>query len=297
MKDVADVLTVGGLSVVLGQGRKAVRVLRDVDIAVGHGRIHGLVGESGAGKTMVAKAIMGLLPESARVTAGDIRFENRSLLALGGGARRGLLGTSITMIMQNPMTALNPVRRIDQQMAAILRHHLPIGAREARDRALAALEAVHIREPARVLDLYPHEISGGMCQRVLIALAFACEPRLIIADEPTTALDVTVQRQVLRLLKEMQSRTGVAVIFVTHDLGVVAKICDSASVMFAGRVLETATVDRLMVAPQHPYTAALFAATPRYDRPDRPLVAIPAGLREQLFAEAAALDGDGSRHV
>ena len=297
MTEAADVLTVNGLSVALGQRAKTVRVLRDVDIAVGHGRIHGLVGESGAGTTMVAKAIMGLLPESARVTSGDIRFEGRSLLALDGGARRGLLGTSITMIMQNPMTALNPVRRIGQQMAAILRHHLPIGAREARERALAALEAVHIREPARVLDLYPHEISGGMCQRVLIALAFTCEPRLIIADEPTTALDVTVQRQVLRLLKEMQSRTGVAVIFVTHDLGVVAKICDSASVMFAGRVLETATVGRLMEAPQHPYTAALFAATPRYDRPDQPLIAIPAGLREQLFAESAALDHKGGRHV
>jgi peptide/nickel transport system ATP-binding protein len=291
------VLSVRYLSVELGAGAGAVPVLRGVDLEVGAGRIHGLVGESGAGKTMVARAIMDLLPESARITAGDIGFEGRSLLSLDPGERRGLLGTAIAMIMQNPMTALNPVRRIGQQMAMILQRHLALGRRDARARALAALDSVSIREPARVLDLYPHEISGGMCQRVLIALAFACEPRLIIADEPTTALDVTVQRQVLRLLKEMQSRTGVAVVFVTHDLGVVAKICDSASVMFAGRVLETAEVSQLMDRPQHPYTAALFAATPRYDRPDRPLRPIPAELRERLLAEAKAADATGHRHV
>lgn len=291
------ILSISGLSVELAQGTRAIPVLRGVDLDVGRGRIHGLVGESGAGKTMVARAIMGLLPESARITSGDVCFEGRSLLSLDARERRGLLGSSISMIMQNPMTALSPVRRIGYQMAKILQRHLAIGAREAKEQALAALSSVRIREPARVLALYPHEISGGMCQRVLIALAFACEARLIIADEPTTALDVTVQREVLRLLKEMQSRTGVAVVFVTHDLGVVAKICDSASVMFAGRVLETEDVSQLMNRPQHPYTAALFSATPRYDRPERPLMPVSAELRERLLAEAKAYDADRRRHV
>jgi peptide/nickel transport system ATP-binding protein len=291
------ILSINGLSVEFGKGARAVSVLRGIDLEVGQRRIHGLVGESGAGKTMVARAIMGLLPESARITAGDIRFEGHSLLSLDARERRKLLGSSISMIMQNPMTALNPVRRIGHQMTKILQRHMAIGSREAKTRALTALCSVRIREPGRVLELYPHQISGGMCQRVLIALAFACEPRLIIADEPTTALDVTVQREVLRLLKELQSRTGVAVVFVTHDLGVVAKICDSASVMFAGRVLETEDVTRLLDRPRHPYTAALFAATPRYDRPAQPLTPIPAELREQLLAESRAHDAAGQRHV
>jgi peptide/nickel transport system ATP-binding protein len=284
------VLAIDGLHLEIGQHHGATPILRGVDLHVAAGSIHGVVGESGAGKTMVAKAIMGLLPEGARVTGGDIRFDAQSLLTMGEGQRRSLLGRSISMIMQNPMTALNPVVRIGKQMTAVLRRHLQLDAEAATQRALAALSAVRIRHPERVLRLYPHELSGGMCQRVLVSLAFASEPSLIIADEPTTALDVTVQRQVLQILKELQARTGVAVVFITHDLGVVAKLCDSASVMFAGRVVETAAVERLFAQPRHDYTKALFAATPRYDRPAAALRPVPTALRDRLLDEARSYD-------
>jgi peptide/nickel transport system ATP-binding protein len=285
-----SVLEVDDLNLEIVQNGRIAPILRGASFRVAGGSIHALVGESGAGKTMAAKAIMGLLPDGARITGGDIRFEGRSLLAMKDRERRPLLGRTISMILQNPMTALNPVIRIGTQMTAILRRHLEIDEKSARKQAIAALAAVHIRNPEHVLRLYPHELSGGMCQRVLVSLAFACEPRLIIADEPTTALDVTVQRQVLQIIKEMQSRTGVAVVFVTHDLGVVAKLCDSASVMFAGRVVETAPVAALLAQPQHEYTRALFAATPRYDRPRAELKPVPSALRDRLWAEAATYD-------
>jgi peptide/nickel transport system ATP-binding protein len=286
----ATVLAIDDLHLEITQRHGVTPILRGVDLSVAAGSIHGVVGESGAGKTMVAKAIMGLLPEGSRVTAGDILFEGQSLLTMAEEQRRGLLGRSISMIMQNPMTALNPVVRIGKQMTAVLRRHLRLDETAARQRALAALTAVRIRHPERVLRLYPHELSGGMCQRVLVSLAFASEPRLIIADEPTTALDVTVQRQVLQILKEMQARTGVAVVFITHDLGIVAKLCDSASVMFAGRVVETGPVEQLFAEPQHDYTKALFAATPRYDRPAAELRPVPPALRDRLLEEAKSYD-------
>ncbi len=280
-------LAIENLSLEIAHRQRTTVILRGIDLQVAGGNIHAIVGESGAGKTMVAKAIMGLLPDGARVTSGDIRFDGQSLLGMNESQRRSLLGRSISMIMQNPMTALNPVMRIGKQMTAILRRHMTLNDAAARRLALSVLSAVGIREPERVVRLYPHELSGGMCQRVLVSLAFACEPRLIIADEPTTALDVTVQRQVLRIIKELQSRTGVAVIFVTHDLGVVAKLCDGASVMFAGRIVETASVENLLTAPRHEYTKALFAATPRYDRPDAALRPIPTALRERLWKKPA----------
>ncbi len=267
-------------------------VLRSVHLRLEAGRILGLVGESGGGKTMVGKAILGVLPESARIEAGAIRFEGRELLSMPPGERRGLLGRSIAMILQNPMTALNPAYRIGDQVTDVLQLHMGLDRAPARIRALEMLAAVHIREPERVMRLYPHELSGGMCQRVVISIAVSCEPRLIIADEPTTALDVTVQHQILRLIRDLQRKTGTAVLFITHDLGVVAKICDSVSVIYAGRILESGPVGQIFSAQHHPYTEALLNAAPRYDRPEDALHAVPPELRERLAREAAKYDAD-----
>jgi peptide/nickel transport system ATP-binding protein len=286
----ADVLSVDDLELQIVQGERTHSILRGVNLGVEGGSIHGLVGESGAGKSMLAKTIVGLLPDAARISSGNVYFAGRSLLDVSERGRRDLLGRSVSMIMQNPMTALNPVMRIGKQMTAVLRRHFALGQAAAKQRALQALDSVHIRNPKKVLELYPHELSGGMCQRVLVSLAFACEPRLIVADEPTTALDVTVQRQVLRLLKEMQEKSNVTVLFITHDLGIVAKLCDSATVMFAGRTVETGPVSQICEQPQHEYTRALFAATPRYDRPDAALKPIPTSLRDRLLDEARLYD-------
>ncbi|MGA0571136.1 ABC transporter ATP-binding protein [Variovorax sp. VNK109] len=268
----------------------ATPILRNVNLSVMPGETLGLVGESGGGKTMVGKAVLGILPAMARIDDGAIEFAGHNLLSLSPGMHRRMLGKDIAMILQNPMTALNPVFRIGRQITDIIRYHLGVSSQEAKARALAMLEAVQIREPQRVFDLYPHELSGGMCQRVVISIAFSCEPKLIIADEPTTALDVTVQHQILKLIKSLQQRVGTSVLFVTHDLGVVAKVCDRVSVINAGRILESGTVQEVFSAPRHPYTRALFAAAPRYDQPDAPLQAVPESLRAQLLAEARAYD-------
>ncbi len=268
----------------------ATPILRGVDLQLETGKILGLVGESGGGKTMVCKAILDILPESAKVTAGAIRFEGKDLLKMAKRERRGLLGPSISMILQNPMTALNPAYRIEDQVTDVLRLHMGASKSGARLRVLERLAAVHIRDPERVMRLYPHELSGGMCQRVVIAIAFACEPKLIIADEPTTALDVTVQHQILRLIRDLQRNTGTSVLFITHDLGVVAKVCDTVSVIYAGRILESGPVGQIFSSQHHAYTEALMNAAPRYDRPDTALHPVPASLREQLARETEAWD-------
>jgi peptide/nickel transport system ATP-binding protein len=284
------VLSVQGLQVAIGKGAHAANVLRGVGLDIRPGEVRGLVGESGAGKSMLGRAVLGLLPANAVITAGAISFAGRDLLAMGEIERRGLLGRGIALIPQDPMTSLNPVKRVGAQMALLLRHHLKLSKREALERAVELLTEVAIREPRRVLDLYPHEISGGMRQRVLIAMAFACDPALVIADEPTTALDVTVQRQVLQLVERLRLRHGAAVLFITHDLGVVAKLCRTMTVLHAGRVLEEGETAEVLARPRHPYTRALLAATPRADRPAEALRPVPPELIESLWSEARRLD-------
>ncbi|WP_315802395.1 ABC transporter ATP-binding protein [Bradyrhizobium sp. SZCCHNS3002] len=280
------VLDIDNLHVAIG----AANVLRGVSLRVEAGEVRGLVGESGAGKSMVGRTIFGLLPAKAAITAGRVSFEGRDLLATPDKQRRDLLGRRIALIPQDPMTSLNPVRRIGAQICAVLQLHLKLSKRAARDRAAELLSEVAIRDPAGVLALYPHELSGGMRQRVLIAMAFACDPSLVIADEPTTALDVTVQRQVLQLVERMRQRHGAAILFVTHDLGVVAKVCRSMTVLHAGRVLEDGLTSDVLVKPHHAYTRALLAATPRADRPADSLKPVPPALIESLWAEAHRLD-------
>jgi len=265
-------------------------VLRGVSLQVQPGEVRGLVGESGAGKSMLGRAVLGLLPSNATIASGRVAFEGHDLLAMREAERRGLLGRRIALIPQDPMTSLNPVKRVGAQIANLLRHHLGLSRRAALARTTELLTEVAIREPERVLSLYPHEMSGGMRQRVLIAMAFACDPSLVIADEPTTALDVTVQRQVLQLVERLRRRHGSAVLFITHDLGVVAKICGSMTVLHAGRVLEEGETAEVLVRPRHAYTRALLAATPRADRPAETLRPVPPALVEQLWSEARRLD-------
>jgi peptide/nickel transport system ATP-binding protein len=285
----APFLGIEALSVRLRRGG-AGRLLRQASIAVQPGEVHGLVGESGAGKSMIGRAIFGILPRAVEVIEGAVRLGGTDLFALSDRERRRLVGTSAALIPQDPLTALNPSKRIEAQMTDRLTLILGLPAKEAKARALGLLEEVQIREPARVFKSYPHELSGGMRQRVLIASAFAAEPKLIVADEPTTALDVTVQKQILRLIAEMQRRHGTSLLFVTHNLGVVAKICQRVSVLYAGKVVEQTDVGRLFAAPAHAYTRALMAATPRYDRPEESLAPVRAEVIEALTREIEETD-------
>jgi peptide/nickel transport system ATP-binding protein len=262
-------------------------ILRRVSLDLAPGEALGLVGESGAGKSTIAKALLGVLPRTIRITEGEIVFEGRDLRTAPRCETRLIFGDAIALIPQDPITALNPGRRIEAQLTDGLRLRRGMGAREAHRRALELLAEVHIADPERVLRSYPHQLSGGMRQRVLIAAAFALEPKVIVADEPTTALDVTVQKQILRLIRNMREVHRTAVIFVTHDLGVVAQICDRVTLLFAGAVIESGRTSEILRAPRHPYTRALIAAGPRYDRPDAGLAPVPEALVAQLRLEVA----------
>ncbi len=280
------ILSISRLSAV--SDRDQAPILHEVALTVERGETRGLVGESGAGKSTIGKAILGILPRAVRVTSGEVLFQGEDLLKMPAERRRRLVGEQIALIPQDPMTALNPGRRIEGQLTDGLRLWRGLDARGARKIALKLLDEVHIRDPERVLRCFPHQLSGGMRQRVLIAAAFALDPKLIVADEPTTALDVTVQKQILRLIRNLQSSHGTSVIFVTHDLGVVAQICDSVTLLFSGRVVEEGRTGDLLQRPQHPYTRALLDACPRYDRPDVGLKPIPEDLIARLRSEAAA---------
>ncbi|MBA3449094.1 MAG: ABC transporter ATP-binding protein [Pseudaminobacter sp.] len=280
-------LDIAGLSAVLPNG---VRVLRSVSLTVEPGEVRALVGESGAGKSMIGKAVLGVLPPSVRIVEGRMTLEGVGLGGLPPKQRRSLIGARTALIPQDPLTALNPSRRIGAQMTDRLTHILGWDGVRADARIRQLLDEVQIRDPDRVLRAYPHELSGGMRQRVLIAAAFAAEPRLIVADEPTTALDVTVQKQILRLIAEMQRERGTAILFITHDLGVVAKISQKVSVLYAGKVVEEAETEKLFAAPSHAYTRALMAATPSYTDPFASLKPVDEAVLAGLGAEIAGAD-------
>jgi len=257
-------LSIRNLTVTLTGGTP---ILRNVSLDVVAGQVHGLVGESGAGKSMIGKAVLGTLPRALTISTGEIWLDGVNILTLKPSQRRQRIGAIAALIPQDPLTALNPSKRIGPQITRRLVDILGWSKQVATARALELLAEVQIPDPVRVMRTYPHELSGGMRQRILIASAFAAEPKLIIADEPTTALDVTVQKQILRLISDMQTRHNTALLFVTHDLGVVSKVCDTLSVLYAGKVVEDARMHRFFMRPIHPYSAALLAATPTYTDP------------------------------
>jgi oligopeptide/dipeptide ABC transporter ATP-binding protein len=263
---VAPLLEIEGLEVAFRSGEGESRVVEGVDLRVAPGRVLGLVGESGCGKSVTARAVMRLLPEPpARVSARALRFAGRDLLGMGERALRGTRGRDMAMIFQEPMTSLNPTWTIGFQIEESLRLHTDLGPAARRARVRELLGRVGIGAAERRAGQYPFELSGGLRQRAMIAMALACGPKLLIADEPTTALDVTVQAQILDLLAGLRDELGMAILLITHDLGVVAELCDEVAVMYAGRIVERAPVEELFARPRHPYTAGLLAATPRLD--------------------------------
>jgi oligopeptide/dipeptide ABC transporter ATP-binding protein len=240
------------------------RAVDGVSFAVARGQTVGLVGESGCGKSATALAIMGLLPRPAgRVARGTIRFDGMGLLTLSEKTRGDLRGNRLSMVFQEPMTALNPVMVAGEQVAEVLRRHRGLGRKAAWQKTISLFEDVGIPAPAERVKDYPHQLSGGMRQRVIIAMAIACEPALLIADEPTTALDVTIQAQILDLLQSLQRRKGLSILLITHDLGVVAQLCEQVLVMYAGQIVEQAPVSAIFAAPRHPYTVGLLRSMPR----------------------------------
>ena len=259
-------LEVDGLTVALPPGADRPHAVSGVSFALEAGEVLCIVGESGSGKSVSASAIMGLLPPALRPVAGRIGFEGADLLRATPAGMRALRGARLGMVFQEPMTALNPLMRVGRQLAEILQvHGAPVG-----DRPLRLLESVQLPDPPRMLRAYPHQLSGGQRQRVMIAMALALEPAILIADEPTTALDVTTQKEVLRLIRDVQRRRGTGVLFITHDFGVVAEIADRVAVMQSGAVVEQGTADEVLNRPQHPYTRALIAAVPARARAPRP---------------------------
>jgi peptide/nickel transport system ATP-binding protein len=271
-------LAVEGLSVAFRRAKGWTTVVHDLSLSVGCGETVGLVGESGSGKTVTAMAIMGLTGATGgRVTSGSIKLGGTELLTSGNGSWRGVRGKKIAMIFQQPTRALNPAYTVGAQIAEAARRHLGMSRAASWTRAIELLDLVGIADASRRAKEYPHTFSGGMCQRVMIAMALVGEPDLLIADEPTTALDVTVQARVLNLLRDIQRETGVGMLFVTHDLGVVAEMCDRVNVFYGGEVVEEGAVEGAFMRPAHPYTAALLAAVPHAQAGQR-LVPIPGNI-------------------
>jgi oligopeptide/dipeptide ABC transporter ATP-binding protein len=271
----APLLDVRDLRVELALGHGVVHPVRGASFDVAPGEALGLVGESGSGKTMALRAIVGLLPRRGAVTGGSIAFDGEDLGAAGADRVREIRGRSIAMVFQEPMTALNPVMRVGDQIAEMPRVRLGKSRPQAYDRALELMRLVGIPDPVRRARAYPHELSGGLRQRVMIAIALSADPRLLLCDEPTTALDVTIQDQILKLLSSLRDQLGVALVFVSHDLAVIAQTCQRVAVMYGGQVVETGSVDTVFREPRHPYTLSLLRSVPDYDLVRERLANIP----------------------
>ena len=280
------ILEVHGLSTVFNTESGQIRAVDDVTFSLAQGSTLGLVGESGCGKSVTALSIMRLLPQPAGVIEkGSVRFDGTDMISLSAEEMHFIRGNRIAMIFQEPMTALNPVHTIGRQIREVFMLHFPeMGDDEMHESAMELLEKVGIPEPEKRMAEYPHQISGGMRQRVMIAMALACRPDLLIADEPTTALDVTIQAQILELIRQLQQETGMSVIFITHDLGVIAEICDDVVVMYAAKVAETAPVRELFRNPRHPYTRGLLSSIPRLEYPRKVGLEVIKGVVPSLDA-------------
>lgn len=277
-------LEVDDLSVTFGQrGRDPVQAVSEVSFTIGEGENVGIVGESGSGKSVTSMALMGLLPERGVTVGGTARYRGQDLLSMNRRQLNRIRGSEIAMVFQDPMSSLNPVVTIGTQIGEVIRRHNRVTSKQADDRSAELLDRVGIPDPRRRLSEYPHQLSGGLRQRVLIAIALACEPKLLIADEPTTALDVTIQAQILTQLRELVADFGTSLIMITHDLGVVAGLCDQVHVMYSGRIVESADRRPLFAQPRHPYTSGLLKSVPRLDSPrDEPLEPIPGSPTDTL---------------
>lgn len=273
-----ELLSLHNLRVSFPAGKNSFDVVRGISLSLPTGSVLALVGESGSGKTMTAFSIMRLVPPPGFISAGEIIFEGQNLLTLPDDALRDIRGRRISMVFQEPMTSLNPVLRIDDQICEPLILHMKMSLRDARERGIEMLTSVGIPSAGDRMRDYPHQLSGGMRQRVMIAMALACTPSLLIADEPTTALDVTIQAQILELLDARRKSDGLSILLITHDLGIVAERADHTAVMYAGQVVESAPTGMLLSTPRHPYTKALLASLPQYAEPGRPLPTLPGQL-------------------
>lgn len=260
--DTPLLLDIENLSVTFGEGARAFRAVDDVSLTIRQSEVVAVVGESGSGKSVTMMALMGLLPPSATVRAKQVMFDNKDMLSMPAKEKRGIIGKDISMIFQNAMSCLNPSFTVEMQLGEVLRKHLGLRGSAVRTRILDLLELVEMPDAKNRLKVYPHQLSGGMSQRVMIAMAIACEPKLLIADEPTTALDVTVQAQIMDLLNRLQREKQMAMVLITHDLGLVAQNSRDVVVMYAGQVVETSTVPEIFQNPAHPYTEALLQAIP-----------------------------------
>ncbi len=268
-------LSIADLRVSFDVGRQTVQAVDGVSFSISRGEIFGIVGESGCGKSATLRALIGLLPPTGVKTSGRVDYEGRNLLELGERGLRGIRGAEISMVFQDPMTFLNPVLRVSEQIEEALKQHTSLDRGERRARAVELMRLVGIAVPERRLREYPHQFSGGMRQRVLLAIALACNPKVLLADEPTTALDVTIQDQILKLLKRLRDELGMSIVLVSHDLGVIAQMCERVAVMYAGQVVESAPVRELIRNPRHPYTVGLLSSLPGLDADSRYLVPIP----------------------
>jgi oligopeptide/dipeptide ABC transporter ATP-binding protein len=285
MRDHEALLEVRGLRTVFNTDEGEVRAVDGVDLRLERGRTLGIVGESGCGKSVTALSILGLVPQPpGRIVAGEVLFEGVDLLKLPPARLRELRGDQLSMIFQEPMSSLNPAFTVGEQVAEAIRSHRDVSRREAREQTIDMLRRVRIPSPERRAEDYPHRLSGGMRQRVMIAMALVCNPKLLIADEPTTALDVTIQAQILELMRALRAELGTSIILITHDLGVVAELADDVIVMYAGKVVERCGVAALFAEPQHPYTIGLLGSIPRLDLEQERLSAI-----EGIVPNAAAM--------